>query len=1504
MRLVPTSQPALRLVPKGPSPYTSIIEEAEDFQRRAAANTPEAIGRQAVLDVDALTDSAAIPTGLGPSLPQWLARPLIENAPRVGVPLGAAMSLTGVGALPGAAIMGLSGLAGEALSQGIEKEITGSRQEYSGPQMAVGGLLSAAPPLRLAEFTSPLIRGGLRAAEGAGYGALAPTLEAGLEGRLPTREELLTGALAGGVLGAPFGVAEASRGFTVAGRTATDILPTELIPAGQALRDPLVPIQTNLLPAELGAVNQAQAITRAEQAGVRAGNERSVANFDASVDAAKVRALGERMMGKSPADQLAILDQEMRLQKDTLSVAEQRAGLDMKQELKRQIEAQKAMEEAARAEQKAVADQQKAVADAQKAQAEALQPPEMPKSAQILAEPVSKPPALANVATEVATQTKNSPYALQGKLNEMTAAPAPEPALAMPQPEVAPLAGRAPIETDPVKIAADRKEYERVYAELNARKDYGTPEYNAVWQSMEDIKNRHGGMPPATTAAEPNAKPAPLPEPAPTPVANADNQDAPAPKIEEVPVAGRPPAATKAASLRRQQRGAVPAQLLTPLTTGAAGGVTGFTSTEQEAGETDEAFQARRLRNTGIGAAAGLAGGVGISALAKGAQARRAATRAQTSGRVNPPTPGPGQDIRQTAEKIIENRQYPENLRKVLAEDPSIVYDKFALNELGERLAAASDQELIALRASADNNERAGATIELANRYSVNGREADAAALYSEAARQFTAPAQLINVARLVRSPQGFVRAINEQLKDLKRVLSKPQEAELTSLAAKTIKAEQELARAERAAVEDFSAANEAAYRAAQKAAGTAKKAVDDYVHQVSPESFGDITSKIIQGNLLTPLSLVANVFGNMVYQPVRRSATSVATALDAIYSGATNRKRTFDRLIPLPARQELEAAADGIKIAAKELLTGPGVDSYIKAEVQRGFKPMRSLAQAFTGKNLAVREDGSVALTDRAKKFIEGTLGIAPEVMFRFLNLGDKPFRRAAEMEILLEQARLKKLKGRDLQKFLEFPDKSTQNLIETEGRRAIFAQENKGITQLNQFLDSGVAKIIGADQIPALRDAIKIFNRVIVPFRQFPVNYVMTALNFAAPELATAKAVYYAQKGDRRKALQNIGEGALGAMMYGGAAYLWDKGIISEPTDKDAKQRTVQYEQMGPQRINVTGLQRALDGGDGSYQLGDTTMDWGRLGIPASVFYVFTRNAAKGKKDYARLGQQPPTNYATDRLSAIPGMSAFALDQSFLSGTSSFLEAMKNPDPEGQELQNWVRNAFRAVTSIAVPNSVEALSRAEYEYIPDLKGDSLTDTLKNTWDYKVMQLPEGDRAVLKRDVWGDPVRRNPEGKNPYINQFIDVTRTETKTADPFKQRLVDLYQETGTPDVYPTLPQRNLSVEDVTVKLTPQDYEDYQEIVGKLRRQYAERIVNDPRFNAASTIPEQKIMALKAAYAEGAKAGKQQFLARPGVGLRYFPELFGQPVQAPEDSRVVSRGPAARGRLRLQAK
>lgn len=401
-----------------PDPYAGIVNQTEqdrinqeflataaDRYGAAPANSPATLGQR---------------QGYTPSTAAKLAL-------RVGVPLTVGLGTGGLGLLPALALAGGTGLATEAAAEGLEIA-GGERESLSPTQIAATGLLNTVPALPLTRIASPLIRGGIRVAEGAGLGAAYPVLEAGLRGELPNVEDVKTGALYGGLIGAPFGGLELARGRTF-GRAATDILPTELTPVGQAMREPLPvpePIAPSLTPTNLaiptelavpGAIRQQVA---AEQASRNIATAEAQTAAQEASSAARIKALGERMMGKPPEQQLQVLDQELRLQKDYLTDAEQRAGLDLKQELQRQIEQQRAFETAAKEEQRGIADQQKALADVQ--EASQLAAPEVPKSTQIVDE-VNAPKSLANAAAIGAKQAEGNLNQLQAQINEVVVAP-------------------------------------------------------------------------------------------------------------------------------------------------------------------------------------------------------------------------------------------------------------------------------------------------------------------------------------------------------------------------------------------------------------------------------------------------------------------------------------------------------------------------------------------------------------------------------------------------------------------------------------------------------------------------------------------------------------------------------------------------------------------------------------------------------------------------------------------------------------------------------------------------------------------------------------------------------------------------------------------------------------------------------------------------------------------------------------------------------------------------
>lgn len=1720
MRLVPDA-PTLRLVPDEPSVYSPEgLAGLRQAEVQSIANA-----RRAREEADAELERTRYRVGLKPygmdeplfsaEIPAGVAAfgsEMIKSAAPTGAGAAAASAVTPYSSRAAdlaRLIPGAGRFASPAIRYGIPTVVGGgaalltrmgedvvlpeilpedmARSYEAGTQAAAESPLGA----MAGQFAGagPFFRPGLPINTTGGARLAVPAITGGIGGGIEGAQQLMEGEfdpqrLALAAAGSAFMNRETALGRRIAPNLVLPNLqtadaPIELAQVGRTLREPVLPEPTDIIPAELAAVRQAEAISAAEQTAARAEGERAVASLDDAASQAKIRALGERMMGKTPSDQLAILDQEMRLQKDTLTVAEQRAGLDLKQELKRQIEAQKAMEQAANDQQKAMADQQKALADAQKAQAEAMQPPEIPKSAQILAEPVSKPPALANVATEIATQTKDSPYALQSKLNQMTAVPE-MPAAVAPAPlDTGIPPERSPVTTDPAVVRADRAEYDRLQAEMKKLKPL-SPEYNALWQKSEDVKNRHGGFvptsakqtirslldklddgteiytgrdlrddieglyergempskikkaiddydamresdydefgarsgleeegeeafiravrsaagkggspksskaskvkepkvdvsgilnapnamesariggslmrqfdsienmraiqkamqeyqPPPTNALQkqipsesvlrPEAERPDLNMELPGVAARNTQPEVPSGQAQEAAVAGRPAAATRAASLRRQQRGAIPASVLAPLAGSASGAATGYLVTERREGETEEQFQARRLKATLGGAVIGAGSGVlAGGALSRGAKARAAAPKPRVPGApVDLPTTGPDQGVRQTAEKVILNESYPEKLRQTLADDPAIIYDKISRNQYRDTVAAASDPELQQMLTSGDPLMRISAQAEIGSRLSVTpGMEDEGARVIAEFSKNFTSPAQILGLAGIIRSPKAMVQAVEDTLRlSVGKGKPLPQmtpavRKKLFDLSSDNIKAETRFAQAERAARKNYNPATRDEFVAARDALGVSKKKLADYTKDILPERYGQIVSKIIKGNLLAPLSFAKNMFGNAAWQTLLRGSESLATVYDAIYSGAAGKPRVMGLGNPLPGKEELQALGDGIRIAGKELLTGPSSESYIKAEVQRGFHPLRAMLQTVSGIPAAERAmeragiaslprtpSGGVRVNDRAKKLIEATLGIAPEASFRFLNLGDKPVRYAVQQRILTEQANLKGLKGVEREKFMLLPDPETQALMETESMGGILAQENKAALKVGRFMDEwmvDVSEAMGQGRPGWLEDANKVLGTLVIPYRQFPANFAITAANFALPPVGMARAWAQSAKGNQREALRNMGEATIGFMLLGAAGYLWDKGLISEPADpKDKKRRSSQYETMGAQRLNISGLERLQAGGDPTYKRGDHTIDWSSMGPPAASFYALTKMKSSDVNKASRTGEIPKERSDFDAFLNVMDVAGFAFDQSFLSGTSAALDAFKDWENYGDR---FLQNTFRAITSIPAPNSLEAFNRTQYKFIPEQKGDTTTETLRNVWDYKTGQLDQGERQNYKRDFWGNPILRTPEGQNPYISQFIDVTKGERKAHDPFKQSLLELYQQTRSTDVYPPLVTRYVSNNGVTVELDADDYDMLQDFTGQVRESLGRQVTSDPRFASQDVIPEAKIEYLNRVYSAGAKAGKAQLFQSAGFADKY-PELFGAIPKAGHKSRVVARDTQARGRLRLE--
>jgi hypothetical protein len=624
------------------------------------------------------------------------------------------------------------------------------------------------------------------------------------------------------------------------------------------------------------------------------------------------------------------------------------------------------------------------------------------------------------------------------------------------------------------------------------------------------------------------------------------------------------------------------------------------------------------------------------------------------------------------------------------------------------------------------------------------------------------------------------------------------------------------------------------------------KKAINelsDLLNEYKPKNVWDTLGTILQGNLLSPISIVTNVYSNSLLQPLRFVSRGIANVLDMGISKAFNRPRKID--IAAANKGYWNGTKEGLAEGFRQLKSGNDVEEMQNLEISRGFKPLRSLVKGLDPKE-------SQAVSERVNNLIEGTFGMPAEGVFRLLNLGDKPFLRAAELAKAYELAELKGLKGDELNKFLLFPDKESAQLIKEAGEEATF-KSSDGAGQLASNMVTSINNYLW--KIPVVGGPLKLFLRTQIPFVKTPINIISETFDYALPALSMTKSLYYGGKvKDREKALTYLGKATVGLILQATIDKLLEDGIISGEPEKDKSERGLQYEAFPPYGINVSALYRSMNGGDPKMQKGDKWMAYNKTG----VFYTIAAmraNMSKQEKEDEKEFSGKLINVLKENASALPEAGNAALESSFLQGANTLLNAIKGDE---YEQNKWAANTFRAITSIPIPNTINSISRAERQNLLELNDPNLMTTFGNVLKDKLFM---ADDIPSKIDFWGDPIKQTPGGSaNKYIYHFFDVTKTRDISADPLSYEIFKLWKKTENKDVIPSIPGKTINVDDVKIKLNPKQYEELQKQIGKARKELTTAYINSPAYQTDSD--EEKIGNLKDAYDEGYEEGKDFFV------------------------------------------
>jgi hypothetical protein len=787
-----------------------------------------------------------------------------------------------------------------------------------------------------------------------------------------------------------------------------------------------------------------------------------------------------------------------------------------------------------------------------------------------------------------------------------------------------------------------------------------------------------------------------------------------------------------------------------------------------------------------------------------------------------------------------------------LEDNPELMYERQKLADVRDRLSEMSDQEKldamtpIGKMAAMQQGDNFGilAGLDLLEIALAEGRLDDATQIYETIAKAGTTLGQLVRQMGELKnsSPDAYVFAIEKELDKFGLKLSDADKKEIYDLATAAISARVAYAQQEKLTMSDPTDANIKRNEEAKERAEKSYVDVVQKVNSLAPSNTWDELGTIVQGNLLTPMSQATNIWSNLLFGLTRAAVKGIVAPVELL-SAAINKENPKVVIDPEVKKYYYQGLVQGSRKAWKQLFTGVNVDNLNSLEIQRGFQPFRAAIQAWTGVGLPLNSKGKVDANQRINKAIEATFGLPAEIMFRLLSLGDKPFYFANYNEQLARIGKEQGLSGQDLKNFVMFPPNTAVAKAELEAKKATFQQDSK--------LANSVQSLMKAlDDKPLVGKPISFIIKTQVPYVKTPINIVSETLNYAVPLVSLARVMSAAKRNDKREVLINSGKAFIGTTIILAGTKLVAEGIISGGIGGDEeKEKQLKFNSMPPNSINFSALERFLNGESTEYRAGDDIRNLEKMGIVGSVLGTVA-NVYSSAEIYKE--EDLREKFLSSMLALIPASGSLALDQSFLKGTSTFLDALKS-----KSYDKWLQSTFNAITSIPLPNTLASINRMNREYMPSLRGDDLPSKLNNVIKAKTFNT---DDLPVMRNLWGDEVKQTPEGSNPFLYNMLDVTKGREVPEDPLNEAVYNLYIKTQNSDVIPSQPSRTIIIKGKKQKLTDAQYWDMAGYIGRERRKQAEKIINTPAFKTRAD--DVKIRLLSAAYVRGAEIGKRAFI------------------------------------------
>jgi hypothetical protein len=811
--------------------------------------------------------------------------------------------------------------------------------------------------------------------------------------------------------------------------------------------------------------------------------------------------------------------------------------------------------------------------------------------------------------------------------------------------------------------------------------------------------------------------------------------------------------------------------------------------------------------------------------------------------------------LNRTAKRIAFDRATEfKDLQVDIVKNPDeYSYDPQKYSDIEQFLEAQTDADLFSML-SVNNSMSVLAGIKLLRRYNAAGT--DTRPVFKKLREIGTGVGQLLRQFGELKNntPEGIVQMVLKNLESLNLTLTQDQLTDLQTLADAHIKSLNDTEAKRVAFIQSPSKQTEDALKKADQELAKSFAELNTFIGKVTPVGVDSMIATILQGNLLTPKSIVVNVISNFIQQPLRQ----IELAAGDLATYMVHRFKGIDMANPLEmwygaTVNGIQQSTLGVGRAAKDVVKGRGAEYTSTLEVRRNLKPLQSLQQIFTREgraSLPVNTKGNVPLSVYIEKAFEGTAGWPAEAMFRMLYLGDKPFKDGARMagayRMFSEQGGGT---NAEFRRFMANLTPAQNKVLQEYSDEATFSNDRT----LSKIADGFVGWVnknieILAEKSPneSFKHASKVLLKVIAkantPFVRVPSNLLQYLIELAIPAIPLYGSIQAGVRGNPRKSAQLFVRGMAGISMTMMADMLYDAGVIlASGEDDDDNERQLKHEIGRPNGINIDAFARFRNGGDAQFKEGDRVVDFSKLG----VFGMFMAYRAEFNESVEKelKKSRHEVDLHTRVIEQLNSVAGSALEMSFMQGTYNMFQAL-----EKGGFQDYGAELMNTLTAVAIPNTVSAVTRARAPYV--LRADD-KEAFKEFMEKQSVKLfPSMEDNITGVypiiGMFGDPATQHPKKGtfgdiNPFLHQFFDITNGEA-IEDPVALEVFNLSKRVG--EIPISAPTPKVRIMDKPFSLTEQDYTYLQMMAGRYKRLVLQYEISQPEWKEYSD--EEKAMAL----------------------------------------------------------